>query len=227
MKNKSFALIFIATALTCLTACSPSTPTPTETPEPVIATLPPTSIPSTDTAIPAPATPTESEELPTQDPNCTNEALFIADITIPDETIISASEALTKTWEVQNVGTCTWNESYSLNFANGDQMNSLLSIPLSTTAPEENLQISVDLISPTVNGTFTGIYQFKDTNGQVFNIGGLDNIWLKIIVNDGTIPPSPTPAPAGSCEPDRNVAYESEILSLMNYPAASGRGIAL
>lgn len=228
MKIKSLTLIIVAATLTCITAClcstgcSPSIPTPTETPQAMTATLPPTSAPPTE--IP----PTPSEIPPTQDPNCTSEALFVADMTIPDNTTLSAGEAFVKTWKVRNTGTCTWNESYSLIFSNGDQMSSPLSIPLSETAPEETLQISVDLIAPMTNGAFTGIYQLKNANGEVFNIGALDHIWLKIIVENGTVilPPTSavpvnTSAPPETCTPDRNAAYESEILTLINNARAA------
>ena len=222
MKLKSLSLIIAAITLTCITACSSSTTSPTETPQVMTGTLP-----ATSTSVPDIST-TPSEIPPTQDPNCINKALFIADMTIPDETVLSAGEAFVKTWKVRNVGTCTWNESYRLTFANGDQMSSPLSISLSETAPEETLQISVNLIAPATNGSYTGIYQFKNAQGEVFNIGALDHIWLKIIVGNGAIIPSQTPggptataAPAGVCTPDRNASYESEILTLINNARAS------
>ena len=127
MKIRPLFLISVIMTLTYITACSPSTPAPTETPPVMTATPPPA--PPTN----IPGTPTHA--LPPQDPNCTDEAVFVADMTIPDDTKLSAGEAFTKTWKLRNSGTCTWNEFYSLEFVSGDQMSSPLTVPLNETAP--------------------------------------------------------------------------------------------
>ena len=137
-------------------------------------------------------------------------------MTIPDDTKLSAGEAFIKTWKVRNSGTCIWNEAYSLAFTSGDQMGSPLSVPLDETAPEETLQISVSLIAPTTSGIFSGIYEFRNANGEIISIGTVDNIWLRIIVEDGTVVIPPTSTSAGPCTPDRNPAFEGEILTLIN-----------
>ncbi len=222
MKSKLKYLIFILGTLSFTAACSRSVDIPTAIPPTETAVVPPTSeTPLPPTKIPA----TPSKIPPTQDPNCTNEALFIADITIPDDTALSAGEAFVKTWRIQNSGTCIWNTSYKLVFSSGEQMNSALSIPLSETPPDETIDISIDLIAPSSNGSYTGIYQFQNAQGEVFNVGALDNIWLRIIVESGAIAPpataeGPTAAP-GTCNPDRNAAYESEILTLINNARAN------
>ncbi len=217
MKIKFNYLIFIVAILSFSAACSRSVDIPTAIPSTETAPVPPTAeMPPPPTEIPA----TPSEIPPTQDPNCTNEALFIADISIPDDTVLSAGEAFVKTWRIQNSGSCIWNTSYKLVFSSGDQMNSVLSIPLSETPPDETLDISVDLVAPISNGSYTGIYQFQNAQGEVFNVGALDNIWLRIVVGGGALSPPATAggptAPAGICNPDRNIAYESEILTLIN-----------
>ena len=222
MEIKPKYLFFIVIILAFTAACSRSVDIPTEIPPTETAVVPPTSeVPLPPTEIPA----TPSEIPPTQDPNCTNEALFIADVSIPDDTVLSAGEAFVKTWQIRNEGTCTWNASYKLVFSSGEQMNSALSIPLSETPPEETLNISVDLVAPINNGSYTGIYQLQNAQEEVFNIGALDNIWLRIVVGDGAAPPPATvggpTAPAGVCNPDRNAAYESEILSLINNARAN------
>ena len=222
MKIKSTYLIFVVIILTFTAACSRSVNPPTETPQIETATIPPTlEITPPPTEIPA----TPSEIPPTQDPNCTNEALFIADLTIPDDTVLSAGESFVKTWQVRNEGTCTWDTNYKLVFSDGTQMNSAQSVPLGKTPPDETLDISIDLIAPSNNGSYTGIYQLQDAEGEVFNVGILDNIWLKIVVVDGVVSPSvtaggPTPIP-GACNPDKNAAYESEILTLINNARAN------
>lgn len=217
MRRRLFPLIYIATLLTYTTACATPSPIPTETPQAITVTSSPSPVLLTETP------PTATEVHHTQDPNCRNEALFVADITVPDETLLAAGEAFVKTWEIRNVGTCTWNENYSLVFASGEQLGSELSISLSQTVPDSSLQISVEMVAPAANGTFTSIYQLKDPNGELIPVGALDHIWVKIIVGNGTVVilptttgPISTNAPASTCTPQRNASYETEILAFIN-----------
>ena len=41
---------------------------------------------------------------------------FVKDVTIPDGTAVAAGAKFTKTWEIKNAGTCTWNENYVVIF---------------------------------------------------------------------------------------------------------------
>jgi len=49
-------------------------------------------------------------------------AKFVSDLTVPDGTNFASGAAFTKTWRLQNVGTCTWGTSYRLVFSGGEQM---------------------------------------------------------------------------------------------------------
>jgi hypothetical protein len=51
-----------------------------------------------------------------------NLAAFVTDVTIPDNTQMAPSQVFSKTWRIQNVGTCSWNSSYLLVFDHGDGM---------------------------------------------------------------------------------------------------------
>ena len=58
-------------------------------------------------------------------------AAFVKDVTISDGTTLGRGANFTKTWRIQNVGTCSWSPSFSLVFAGGDQMNAPASVGLS------------------------------------------------------------------------------------------------
>jgi len=47
---------------------------------------------------------------------------FVSDVTVPDGSSFTPGAAFTKTWQLKNIGTCTWTTSYSLVYAGGDQM---------------------------------------------------------------------------------------------------------
>lgn len=97
---------------------------------------------------------------------------FIKDITIPDGTDMSENTAFTKTWRVQNAGTCTWTTSFNLHFVGGTQMDADSNTPLSKkVVPGGLIDISVDMKSPSSTGTFTGNFKMKAADGTLFGAG--------------------------------------------------------
>src|SRR4030042_1490097 len=56
---------------------------------------------------------------------CMLQAEFVDDINVPDDTIFKPNEGFKKTWELKNIGTCTWDTKYELIYypdPNGDRM---------------------------------------------------------------------------------------------------------
>lgn len=155
-------------------------PIPTATPAPQEATataLPPTTAPTTLPTL-APATPTAT-------PIPCNWAKFIKDVTVPDGTEFRPGESFTKTWRLQNIGSCTWTADYALVFANGNAMDGPASQKLNTTVrPGETVDISVNLKAPTNPGDYTGNWKLRSADGVVFGLGrNADQpFWVKIKV---------------------------------------------
>lgn len=170
----------------------------------------------------------QATKSPQKQSNCTDSASFVADLTIPDNTKIDQGKTFVKTWRIRNAGTCAWNEKYSLVFVNGDQMNSIASIPFKVTPPGAALDISVDLVAPSADGAYTGNYELQNDSGQSILIDNTRLIWVKITVaSNNTQPPNPasgTPpgnqAPvagtSGDCSFFENSLLENELISLIN-----------
>ena len=109
-------------------------------------------------------------------------AVYVADVTVPDNTVIAPGEAFVKTWKLQNAGTSTWTTSYSLAFISGEQMGSVSSVPLpQPVAPGQQIDISVDLVAPTNTGTYQGYWKMKNASGQLFD----DSVYVLIAVGSG------------------------------------------
>lgn len=119
--------------------------------------------------------------------DCTDSAGFVADVTIPDDTIVPAGTAFTKTWRLVNTGTCTWNTDYSLVFVTGDQMSAPAEVPLHISVPPSTtVDLSVGLVAPDVNGTYRADFQLRNELGQRFGIPEPDVVfWVQIAVLDG------------------------------------------
>jgi hypothetical protein len=159
----------------------------TPAPSPVPATPTPTNIP-TNTPTSAPILPPPvSGPSPTSNP-C-NQAMFIYDVTVPDETIMSPNQSFTKTWLLKNIGTCTWNSGYHLVYISGNPIGGSTS-PLLTTGtvpPGQSVEASVSLKAPATAGTYQGYWKLSDSNGKLFGLQDAP-FWVKIkVVTTGTV----------------------------------------
>ena len=122
-----------------------------------------------------------------------DKAAFVADVTIPDGTVIAPGAAFTKTWKLQNAGTTTWTTSYSLAFVSGEQMGTITSVPVSqSVGPGAQIDISVGMVAPSSTGSHQGFWKMKNAAGQFFN----DSVYVLITVGSGGTPqPTSTSAP--------------------------------
>lgn len=149
-----------------------NTPTPTAT-----GTVTP------PTATNTPGTPTATETPPLS--SC-DKAEFVSDVTVPDGTVFAPGTAFTKTWRLKNVGSCTWNTSYTLAFLTGEQMGGPASVNFpSAVAPGESVDLSVSLTAPNATGAYRGYWMFKNASGSLFGIGtNADKpFWVDITVS--------------------------------------------
>jgi hypothetical protein len=174
------------------TATAPTntaTPTPTETPT---GSLTPT-LTSTPTN-------TSTIQLPVAPSIPCYSAAFIEDLTIPDGTQITAGTDFTKTWRLQNTGSCVWTTDYQVLFDNGD----LLGGPSSFTLPNfvnpgQTVDISVNLTAPHNTGTYEGFWKLEAPNGTIFGLGS-SNVDFDVLIVVGN-----TPVPFEVREIDLNV----------------------
>ncbi|HEY6072597.1 MAG TPA: NBR1-Ig-like domain-containing protein [Anaerolineales bacterium] len=149
----------------------------------VLPTLPPpTSIPPTAVVV----TPTSS---------C-NAAQFVSDVTIPDGTLLDPGEPFTKTWRLKNNGTCSWTPSYAAVFSSGNAMGGPATQSLAANVnPGQTVDISINFVAPTTNGTYTATYKLRDAAGVLFS-----QFYVQIKVETGKFAvTSVTFTTSGSC----------------------------
>lgn len=174
---------------------------PSATPTPAISATP--------TATPTPVTPTLaiSSPLPTSTTGVTtggcDNSLWISDVTFPDGTAVTAGQSITKTWRVQNTGTCTWSTSYKIIYAYGNAMGGQATALSASVAPGATIDISVAMTAPTSAGDATGTWRLANASGQPF--GTLLTIVIKVgagtagtATSTGTAGPSPTATVTGT-----------------------------
>jgi hypothetical protein len=153
---------------------SPSdTPVPTNTPVPTA-----TSVPPTATTVPIPC----------------DRALFVKDVSYPDNTEVATGSTFVKTWRLMNNGSCTWTSGYALIFVSGDAMNGPASSQLTTgtVPPGGTIDVSVTLKAPDTVGTYRGDWKLRNAAGATFGIGDYADktFWVQI---KAVTPTTPTP----------------------------------
>lgn len=148
------------------------------------------SVISTPTATLAPATPTLaiSSPFPTNTTSVTtggcDNSVYVADVTIPDNTAVTPGQAITKTWRVQNTGTCTWSTAYKIIYAYGDAMSGQATALTASVAPNATIDVSVVMTAPTKAGKAEGTWRLANDKGQPFGTV------LTIVVNvSGSVTP--------------------------------------
>jgi len=130
--------------------------------------------------LPGPAGVAESGE---GDEACTDLAEFVADVTVQDNEILPPTFGFTKTWRLQNAGTCTWTTEYDLVFAGGDQMGAPDAVPLPISVePEQAIDLSVQMVAPDFNSTYRGDWQLRNAEGELFGIPDEVTFWVQIQV---------------------------------------------
>jgi len=171
----------------------------TETPADQIPVTGATDVLETPTALPE-ATST-SVPRPANEPGCTNSAAFVADVTIPDNSVIGAGETFTKVWRVSNTGTCIWAWDYVLSYYSENRMGAPDSVPLAITYPGQTADISVDLTAPGSPGTYQGNFVIKNPEGLIMKVDQDSRLWLIIKVENTAVVPTATATTTTSTSP--------------------------
>jgi hypothetical protein len=112
---------------------------------------------------------TSSVVLATQaGPVCMNSA-FIADVTYPDGTVVEDNANIAKVWSIQNTGTCTWDDGFSLQPITGDAKGTwVITQTKEFVDPDEIVEIRIDVKTPSTGGEWGGCWRMQGDNGQFF-----------------------------------------------------------
>ncbi len=125
-----------------------------------------------------------------QTPECTPDAAFVADVSIPDDTEFAPGTDFVKTWTLRNSGTCDWTEQYRLAWSRGDKLTDDLVHPLGRLVkPGETVDVSVPMTAPTAPGTYSSNWEMQDKTGRPFGL----EVYVRIVVTTAEASSSPTP----------------------------------
>jgi Ig-like domain from next to BRCA1 gene len=167
----------------------------------------------TPTGTPPTPTPTQTPGPVTVPPSACDRAQFIADVNIPDGTVLAPGATFTKTWRLKNVGSCAWSTSYQLVFFSGAQMGAASSAAFpQNVSVGQTVDVSINMTAPSAAGSYRGYWMFKNASGALFGIGAQANKpwWVDIKVSGSPVTPGgPTVTPGGpTVTPAPNIAYD-------------------
>jgi hypothetical protein len=137
-------------------------------------TLAPTPLPPTPT--PTPLVPAESNT-PVSN-RCTDVLTYISDITIPDGTIVAPESTIDKRWEIQNSGTCNWEDGYTIQLVAGNALGVPKEQALVPARSGTQSEIRIVFTAPKEPGKYRSAWQAFNKDGQPFG----DAFYIEIVV---------------------------------------------
>ncbi|KAL0921410.1 hypothetical protein M5K25_008476 [Dendrobium thyrsiflorum] len=109
---------------------------------------------------------------------------FIRDVTVWDGTLMRPSSRFTKIWRMRNNGAIAWPSGTQLvcirGYHLGGQDSAELEIPERGFPVDEELDVAVDLVAPSVLGRYISYWQMLSPSGQKFG----EEVWVIIQVDD-------------------------------------------
>ena len=148
--------------------------------------------------------------MPTAAPGqCKNNATLLKHVTTPEGTPLQPNQGFTKTWQVQNVGSCAWNSKYLLVHVQDERMFAIGAVVVPTNVPPgQRVDLSVAMMAPASPGLHTGQWQLRDDRGALF--GPVLSVSVTVTL------PSPTACvpQIGAFTPDRTTINRGESTTL-------------
>ena len=171
---QTFAVATFSSALTVTAMAAPTnTPSPTQTPA--------SPVPSLATSTGAVPLTGITPGAPVGGVAATSSCYglgFVSDVTIPDNTQMSAGKAFTKTWKVKNTGSCAWDAGFKFQNTGGEAMGATAFTLPAAVAAGQTYDISVPMTAPNKTGTLRGNWRMATAGGQVFG----DEVFVVIVV---------------------------------------------
>ena len=171
--NHVLCIFFSIISLTGLAGCSTlsglrQAPAGTPfVPPTIAASLPPT-----------PTLASVASPLATPTPVCVDNLTYLSDLTIPDGSEEKPGATIDKRWQVQNSGTCNWDEHYHLKLINGQTLGTPEDQALYPARAGTKATIRILFTAPATPGAYRSAWQAYTPGGQPFG----DPIFIQITV---------------------------------------------
>lgn len=131
----------------------------------------------------------DDDELSVEVNGCTLNLVYVADVTIPDDSVIQPGASFSKTWRLRNASDCDWSLGYRFVFSSGSLMGANGTVALPPVRANSEFEVTVDFIAPTAPGTYTSRWQAEAPTGESFGMVP----FVRIVVPGSAASETPTP----------------------------------
>ncbi|MBE7472703.1 MAG: hypothetical protein DPW09_35760 [Anaerolineae bacterium] len=138
------------------------------------------------------------DQIPPGPTACIDQAAYVADVTIPDNTPVAPGAPFVKIWRIRNTGTCIWGANYALVFTGGEPMGGQGPTPLpQPVQPGGEIELSLALVGPATPGIYRGEWKLQNGSGMLFGSRGDYPFYVQIVVGGAATPTTPSAASIG------------------------------
>jgi hypothetical protein len=177
--GRIFPFFLIGMLLIFIAGCTRTANESALSPQFVPPTLVPTPLPTVALLIPG-SEAAQVAETSGETTNCLDGLTFISDMTIPDDTVVVPGSSMDKRWEVENSGTCNWEQGYELRMISGDAMGAESTQALPPARSGARITIRILFSAPTTPGTYRADWQAYNPAGEPFG----EAFYLQIVVQN-------------------------------------------
>ena len=143
--------------------------------------------PPTEAVAPTPSAQGEPTELPSaaelasqSGVTCVDNLTFISDLTIPDGTSVTPQSTMDKRWEVENTGSCNWDERYRVRLIAGPDLGAQKEQALYPARSGTRASIRILFQAPAEPGAYRSAWQAFNPQGEPFG----DPFFIDIVVSE-------------------------------------------
>ncbi|MDD2695679.1 MAG: NBR1-Ig-like domain-containing protein [Anaerolineales bacterium] len=119
-------------------------------------------------------------------PACNSNLTFVQDLSIPDGAQVAPEERLDKVWEVENSGTCNWDERFRVRLVAGPELGAPPESALFPARSGARAALRMRFTAPAEPGAYRSAWQAVDPQGKLF--GDLFFIEFEVVAATGPIP---------------------------------------
>lgn len=108
----------------------------------------------------------------------------------PDGTIYKPGQQFTKTWQIMNTSTCTWDTSYKIVFWDGDVLGGAYNYAMPQLVPPGGtVPVSLVLTAPTSDATYKSEWMLQTPDGINFGVGQYSvPFYTEVVVSSSAAP---------------------------------------
>jgi hypothetical protein len=111
--------------------------------------------------------------------SCSDNLVFMGDLTYPDRAPVLPGQILEKEWKVRNGGTCDWGPEYRFRWVGGAELSARKEFALFPAAAGSEAVIAIALTAPLARGEYISSFRAFSPLGIAFG----DTLYIDVVVS--------------------------------------------